>query len=251
MAPLRTVILFGCALVATTSASPTSPHSSHSTSDYCPKPLGAPGVKLRLPPSMNNGKTPVYWKPPPVGWYSRLWHMIYASNPQYTAFRNFQYDSLPLNPADPAGPVNDLSSFQLPGNSTIYTSYGVDTPHPTLPAVLEYEGTGILAGATSEYSGLTWGCDKNGVPYYASYSTATEQTSTPAGIDILSASDLGPDQKTVDAIINGLKKLPNQEIKDLAATMTKMVQDGSRRGLPRVVCDDYCKSNQDLLAILG
>jgi hypothetical protein len=116
--------------------------------------------------------------------------------------------------------------------------------------VLEYAGTGILEGAYSEYSALTWGCDANGVPYYASYSSAAPASGTPAGIDILSTSDLGPDQATVDAIIKKLKALPNDEIKQLASTQVKMSQDGERRGLPRIICDDYCKSNQNLLDIL-
>jgi|TARA_R110002003_G_scaffold595_7_gene20750 hypothetical protein len=161
--------------------------------------------------------------------------MFYATNTQYAAFRNLQYDPTPVDPSNPAGLVNDLSSFQISGNDTIYTSYGIDTPHPTLPAVLRYAGTGILEGAISEYSMLAWGCDAEGMPYYASYSTAAELSSTPAGIDIMSTRDTGPDEATVDALVEALKELQDEEISHLVATLTKMTQDGGRNGLPRVV----------------
>ena len=161
--------------------------------------------------------------------------MIYASNPQYAAFRNLQYDPTPINPAYPAGQVNDLTTFQLPGNDTIYTSYGIDTPNPRSSAVLEYAGTGILEGATSEYSLLAWGCDIEGIPYYVSYSSATKLTNTPAGIDIMSTSDKGLDDATVDAVVQGLKNLCNKEVLDLVGALTKMIQDGARDGLPRVI----------------
>ncbi|WP_218968304.1 hypothetical protein, partial [Klebsiella pneumoniae] len=117
--------------------------------------------------------------------------MIYASNSQYLGFRNLQYDPTAIDPANPAGQVNDLTSFQVPGNDTIYTTYGVDTPDPRpgFSAVLDYAGTGILTGATSEYSIMAWGCDNTGTPYYVSYSSETALTATPAGIDIFSTND--------------------------------------------------------------
>lgn len=178
--------------------------------------------------------------------------MVYATNPQYFAFRNFQYDPTPLNPKRPAGQDNDLSSFQLPGNSTVYTSYGVDTPDPWYSAVLGYAGTGILQGATSTYALLAWGCDTSGVPYYASYSTAANASKTPAGIDIMSIDVKGPDAATVQAVIDGLKSLPDKEIQELGASLKKTTQDGGRGHLGRVTtCDEYCKSNQNLAAILG
>lgn len=177
--------------------------------------------------------------------------MILASNPQYAAMRNVQYDPTPIDPSDPTGLVNDLFSFQFPGNDNIITTYGVDTPHPHFPAVLDYAGTGILVGATSQYSILVWGCDINKVPYYASYSTAVEFTDTPAGIDLMSTSDRGPDQDTIDAVIEALKKLGSDEITKYVDALERMVQDGGRRGMPRATCDDYCKTNQGLIGIVG
>jgi hypothetical protein len=160
--------------------------------------------------------------------------MILASNAQYAAYRNLQYDPTALDPADPTGLVEELFSFQLPGNDTIITTYGIDTPHPYLPNVLYYNATGVIAGATSEFSMIAWGCDAKGVPYYASYSTATELTSTPSGIDLMSTNDEGPDQATIDAVVGALKKLGNAEITGLVESLTRMVQDGGRRGMPRV-----------------
>jgi hypothetical protein len=160
--------------------------------------------------------------------------MILASNPQYAAMRNVQYDPTPIDPSDPTGLANDLFSFQFPGNDSVITTYGVDTPHPHFPAVLDYAGTGILVGATSQYSILVWGCDANRVPYYASYSTAAEFTGTPAGIDLMSTSDQGPDQDTIDAVVTALKKLGSDEITKYVEVLERMVQDGWRRGMPRV-----------------
>jgi hypothetical protein len=167
--------------------------------------------------------------------------MIYASNPQYTAFRNLQYDPTPLDLSNPTGKVNDLTSFQLPNNSTIYTTYGIDTPHPTWPAVLDYTGTGILEGATSQYSLLAWGCDDKRVPYYVSYSTATELTATPAGIDIMSTSDEGVEEATVRVLFEKLGALENAEIRGLVGNLRRMVQDRQRRGAERVSSASYVR----------
>ena len=160
--------------------------------------------------------------------------MILASNAQYAAYRNLQYDPRPLTSSDPRGLIGELFSFQLPGNDSIFTTYGIDIPHPYFPNVLYYAATGVLAGATGEFSMIAWGCDAKGIPYYASYSNATELTNTPAGIDLMSTNDEGPDQATIDAVVRALKKLGNAEITVLVDSLTRMVQDGGRRGMPRV-----------------
>ncbi|KAI4931242.1 hypothetical protein J4E85_003832 [Alternaria conjuncta] len=227
---------------------------AHTVPNGCPRKVGAEGVRVRIPPTFNttdyahHGRS---WQPPPVGFYFQPWSMILASNPQYAAMRNVQYDPTPIDPSEPTGLVNDLFSFQFPGNDTIITTYGVDTPHPSLPAVLDFAGTGILVGATCQYSILVWGCDANRVPYYASYSTAVEFTQTPPGIDLMSTSDQGPDQETIDAVLKALKKLGNEEITKYVVALERMVQDGGRRGMPRATCDEYCKTNQGLIGIEG
>lgn len=178
--------------------------------------------------------------------------MVYASNPATLALRNFQYDPTPVDPNQPSGLVNDLGSFQIPNNSTIHTTYGVDTPNGTYPNVYNYAGTGILTGAFSEYNILAWGCDVNKLPYYVNYATYTELTNTPAGIDVMSTSDTGMDAATLAEVVRKLKTLGNQEISDMAGAIQKTTQDGARNGLPRInTCDDVCKSNVNLLDILG
>jgi len=178
--------------------------------------------------------------------------MVFASNPANLALRNFQYDPTPVDASDPTGQVNDLGSFQVPNNATVYTTYGVDTPNDTYPAVYNYAGTGIIEGATSEYSVLAWGCDEARLPYYVNYATATELTQTPAGIDIMSTRVTGMDQETLDEILSQLEALGNQEIAEMAAGMKKMPNDDGRAGMPRITtCDDECKTNKNLLDVLG
>ncbi|KAF2848977.1 hypothetical protein T440DRAFT_427696 [Plenodomus tracheiphilus IPT5] len=230
-------------LAVTSTASP--------TLKGCPRKIGVKGVSVRLPPRFDPNYAHSKWVEPPLNWYFKPWYTIYATNEQYVAFRNLQYDPTAIDPLDPAGPVNDLFSFQLKNNDTIHTTYGVDTPNPKYPAVLSYNATGIIAGATSEYSILTWGCDATGAPYYSSYSTETVKTKTPAGIDILSVNPKGPDEATTNAILNALENLNNEEIKGWARNLTKVAYDGARDGQPRTVCDDYCKTNQNLLGLLG
>jgi hypothetical protein len=211
--------------------------SAEYVSDGCPRRIGAKGVQVRLPPTFNTTSPHIYgrpWRAPPVGFYFKPWSMILASNPQYAAMRNVQYDPTPIDPSNPTGLVNDLFSFQLPGNDSVFTTYGIDTPHPHLPAVLDFAATGILTGATSQYCILVWGCDANRVPYYASYSTAVNFTQTPPGIDLMSTNDEGPDQATIDAVVQALKDLDNAEITGYVDKLERMVQDGGRRNMPRV-----------------
>ncbi|KAH8708366.1 hypothetical protein GQ44DRAFT_715554 [Phaeosphaeriaceae sp. PMI808] len=216
----------------------------------CPPQKGAKGVRVRLPPWLTANSPYPPWQAPPEGWYFKPWSMFYATNPQYFPFLNLQYDPTPVDLTKPTGQVNDLFSFQL--NNTIYTSYGIDTPDSRYSAVLNYSGTGIIEGATGIFVLIAWGCDISGAPYYASYSTATPSTNTPAGIDIMSTSAKGLDVATANALINELKCLPNKEIQELSAALRKTTQNGGRDGLGRIsTCDDYCKSNKNLIAILG
>lgn len=224
---LAFMLLLGSALVSVTMTTPIAD---------CPHQIGASGVRVRLPPALSLNPS-LSWAAPPTGWYFKPWNMINASNAQYLAFRNLQYDPTTVDKTHPGGQVNDLTSFQAPGNDTIYTSYGVDIPDPRsgFTAVLQYAGTGVLTGATGEYSLMAWGCDALKQPYYASYSTETEFSNTPAGIDIMSTCDKGPDSATVNALITAMKALPNPKIKAFATALTKMTQDGGRNGYPRMV----------------
>ncbi|PVH95219.1 hypothetical protein DM02DRAFT_660318 [Periconia macrospinosa] len=215
---------------------------------------GVDGVSVRLPLSRfsNNDYKGRPWVAPPRGFYLQPWNMIYATHAANLALRNFQYDPSPVRADKPDGDINDMSSFQVPGSDQVFTSYGVDTRLNIHGDHLQYSGTGILKGAFSTYSLLAWGCDENNVPYYVNYATETELTKTPAGIDIMSIIDTGLDDKTFGRIQAELKNLGDPEITAMAANLTKTVQDGARRGLPRVTtCDAACKSNVNLKDIIG
>ncbi|KAL6157322.1 hypothetical protein ACJQWK_06347 [Exserohilum turcicum] len=222
--------------------------------NVCPEKVGAEGVQVRLPPEFNvtspqQDNCP--WRPLPVGFFFKPWYIIVATNPQYVTMRNIQYDPTPVDPSDITGQVNDLFSFQIPGNETVYTTYGVDTPRPGFVDLLDFRGTGIIANATSEFSILFWGCDADYMPYYGSYSTATAQTKTPPGLDVLSTNYKGPDQGTLDAILKGLKDLGSEEITGLVNKLNTLKHDTAKRNLPNATCDDYCKTNLNLVSILS
>ncbi|KAL1596370.1 hypothetical protein SLS60_009016 [Paraconiothyrium brasiliense] len=213
---------------------------------------GPSAVKLRDPPTLSGASPGLYWTPPPIGWIFKPWNQVLTSNSQAAQLRNFQWDPTPVTHSDPTGPMNDLSSFQIPHNDTIFTSYGVAIPNDTYVAVLDYRGTGILENATSQYSWLGWGCDGNGFEYYVSYSTAAAASGTPAGIDVMSLVDTGLDQATTDRIVAILKQSENEEIRNIAKTFVPNIQDGGRQGLGRITdCDDECKTNKDLIGIIG
>jgi hypothetical protein len=163
--------------------------------------------------------------------------------------RNLQYISNPIDSADPAGDREDLTSFQLLNNDTVFTSYGIDTP-TSIPAVYSYAGTGVLQGATDFLEILAWGYDCDGVGYRVSYSTLTTLTNTPASVDVLSRRDKGPDRATLNQIQATLVALGNANITALAEKIGPAVQDGARDGLPPVVqCDAACQSNEDLIGL--
>lgn len=106
--------------------------------------------------------------------------------------------------------------------------------------MLQYNATGVLAGATSEYSLLAWGCDDSAVPYYASYSSATHETQTPAGIDVMSVSVGGPDAGTLAAVVGALAGLGSGEVRRLVGRLQRMVWDGEREGMGKVSCHSIC-----------
>jgi hypothetical protein len=110
-------------------------------------------------------------------------------------FRKLQHDATPIDSLHPVIHINHLTSFQLPGNNTTHTGYSFDTPDLSWHIALDYAGTEILEGATSQDSLLVWGCDSTGTAYYVSYSSATELTRTSAGIDVRSANDEGLDKR--------------------------------------------------------
>lgn len=206
-------------------------------------------VSVRLPPTLS-GEADDDWKPPPVGWDFGNWYQTNSSSAN-TFQRNLQWSTFPLDPTDPTGKRSDLSSFQLVGNDTVLTSYGEDTPTET-PAVYYYQGTGILQEANDYLQILAWGTDCHGIGYRLSYSTFTEFTQTPASVDILSRTAKGPDARTLGKIQEKLIAFGVDEITKLTKAMVPALQDGARDGQPPILtCDEHCKSNEDLLDLIG
>ncbi|KAK3377637.1 hypothetical protein B0H63DRAFT_382525, partial [Podospora didyma] len=187
-------------------------------------------ISVRLPPVIDNGASTAGWSIPPVGSDFGYWYQTFSSSPSGFQ-RNLQYSTHPLNPSNPVGQRTDLSSFQIVGNDTVYTSYGVDTPlAPAFPAVYNYTGSGILSQATDILSVLAWGTDCNGIGYRVSHSTFTPFTGTPASVDVLSRSKLGPDATTLANIKAALVALGNSGITALVNAMVAAAQDSGRDG---------------------
>lgn len=68
----------------------------------------------------------------------------------------------------------------------------------------------------------------------------------------MSVVDTGLDHQTRGAIIDHLKKSTSAEIRQIADNFVPNIQDGGRDGLGRVTeCDDVCKKNEGLIAIIG
>lgn len=166
-----------------------------------------------------------------------------------TLYRNIQYVPTPINSSEPTGPRNDLSSLQLLNNITVFTTYGVDYPVPGLKNVYQFNSSGIITGADDVLNILAWGYDSSGTEWYASYSTITTLLNLPASVDVLSRKDNGPTRDTFEAIKCALRELGNADLSKLVDELVAIKQDGARDGEAPIVCDDYCKTNQDLLLL--
>lgn len=206
-------------------------------------------VSVRLPPVLTSSST--NWQAPPVGWDFGNWFQTNSSNPN-TFQRNLQYSTLPIDPANPQGQRTDLSSFQINnGDNTVYTSYGTDTPTP-IPGVYFYQGTGILQQANDSLEIIAWGNDCRGDQYRVSYSTFTAFSQTPASLDVLSRTPLGPDATTLGKLQAAFLALNNADFSALVKAIGPAIHDSGRDGQPPILeCDAECQTNKDLLPLLG
>lgn len=213
-------------------------------------------VHARLPPSLNpNPEHTGAYEPMPSGWLYGTWHVTFSSQPNYLPLLNLQWNPSPHFPENGTlpGQNNDLSSFQLAGDTTIHTAYGIDTPRrsndPTLGPgwadIYDFVGTGGLRTINNSIEMIAWGYDTDGVPYAVMYETPVLDPSNlgPADIDIDSRSDTGPTNATLGVIFDELLKLGNKEIAALTEQIVPLVQNGARRGLGPVVCDAACVNN--------
>lgn len=68
----------------------------------------------------------------------------------------------------------------------------------------------------------------------------------------MSVVDTSLDPKTANAVLKQLKESEVPEVRQIASHIIKNIQDGARRNLPRITtCDDECKTNKDLLEVIG
>jgi hypothetical protein len=205
-------------------------------------------VSVRFPPTIANINP--HWVRQPIGWDFGYWHQTNSSSAN-DIMRNLEYYTKAVDAEDPRGVRSELTSFQVPNSSTIYTSYGIDTP-TNITEVYEYRGTGIISGATDFLQFLAWGTDCRGVQYRISYSTYTAYTGTPASLDVLSRTADGPDAETLGKITDALIAYGDEAITALANALVPAPYDGARDDLPPVQeCDAYCESNEDLLELIG
>lgn len=210
-------------------------------------------ISVRLPPTFDGGASTDTWSIPPVDWDWGYWYQTYSSSAN-SFQRNLQFWNMPVDPVgSPAGVREELASFQLTGaDSTIYTSYGIDTPiGPAFPFAWNYTGTGILSQATDFLEVLAWGTDCNGVGYRVSHSTPEPFTNLPATLEVLSRSVDGPDATTLADLRTALVALGNSDIAARAEEWVAALHDADRDGLPPVdSCDEECQTNENLLAII-
>jgi hypothetical protein len=143
---------------------------------------------------------------------------------------------------------NDLVTYQpLNGSDVVYYIYGVDTPtvvnNSTQRDEYLYSPTGRLTGIASNiYKVLAWGYDEAGVPYAVLYETrAPVQTSE--SFSILSRTDKGPSNSTLELIYKAVDTSGNQTLIALKDAAVSLVQDGGRHGQLYPVCNETCQQN--------
>lgn len=216
-------------------------------------------VTVRLPPTINpDPKMFSSWVAPPPGWFYGNWKVTYTSQPVYLPLQNMQYDGSPVFPQSSTlpGQNNDLTSYQLANDSTVFTAYGIDTPRrsndPSLgaewEAVYDFVGTGSLAATNNTWELLAWGYDTRGDGYMAIYETPVAESGQPSGLDILSRSENGPGAGTLKGIYDALLTLGNTELSGLVHSTQKLVIDGQRTGMPPVQCDVGCVNNINVVS---
>lgn len=214
-------------------------------------------VSVRLPPSLDTSRKHYSsYRAMPAGWlFSTQWHLTYSSQPVYTQLSNMQWNSSPVFPQSSTlpGQNNDLTSYQFGNSTVIATSYGIDTPRrsndkslgPEWDDVYDFVGNGKLAALNNTFEVLAWGYDTSGIPYHVVYETLVVATNSPTDIDVLSGSDTGPSKATLTEIFNALYTFKNAQVTQIARQVMPLTQNGARRGLGPVVCDEACVNNDN------
>ncbi len=75
------------------------------------------------------------------------------------------------------------------------------------------------------------------------YETPVAPGGDPAGLDIESRVEGGPSAETLEATLAAVRGLGSKELTRLVGNVKTVPDNGARRGLPPVVCDESCREN--------
>jgi hypothetical protein len=130
--------------------------------------------------------------------------------------------------------LNDLTTFEVPGQSTIFGIYGVDTPTSLGSSLVRdsysFQPTGPLALGANSWEVIGWGYDEAGVPWAALFETAANVPGQTEALDIISRRASGPSRTTLKMLYNAINGLKNADLAGLLKSVKKLTQNGGRDG---------------------
>jgi hypothetical protein len=186
------------------------------------------------------------WTPIPDHWMLGTWYFTRSNSASYQSYRNMQWTLSPREPNTLDDTLTDVASWQTVNSSQIFLFYGIDTP--TIVGGIEQHDSynwvpPVPANvANNTWEVIAWGYDAISVPYIVLYETASVGENQ-CIFDIISRSDQGVTNETLDAINNGLTALGNQELITLAGQAKPLRQDGDRYGELYPICNATCMTN--------
>jgi hypothetical protein len=157
-----------------------------------------------------------------------------------------------LTPQPSSGVLYDLVTYQFPGSNNTYSFAGLDTPATTnssnAPTIEKDTYNYVPNGAAfasdgNSFSVIAWGYDNNSVAYAVLYESPTLNGQLGAVFDIISRSDNGPDQVTLNLIYQAVNATGNSALISLKNGATPLKQDGGRNGQGYPTCDAACLAN--------
>jgi hypothetical protein len=208
----------------------------------------SPKVAVRVPPLLVPGADSS-WVPTPPRWFLGTWYFTQSDSAVYNQWRNMQWT---LTPQPSSGVLYDLVTYQFPGSNNTYSFSGLDTPATTnssaAPTVEKDTYSYVPNGAAfasdgNSFSVIAWGYDNNSVAYAVLYESPTTNGQEGAVFDIISRSDNGPDQITLNLIYQAVNATGNSALISLKNGATPLKQDGGRNGQGYPTCDAACLAN--------
>ncbi|MCJ1376606.1 hypothetical protein MMC20_007849 [Loxospora ochrophaea] len=216
--------------------------------------LGSDSLCIRNPPTYNLPANPD-WIAPPTSFYLGNWKITYGSQPTLNPLYDIQQDWGTL--ANASGePIIDLASFHTFNSTTIYTEYGIDTPHYPLSlrtrqpyayeGVYDFKGTGNLSNEKTTWEILTYGKDTAGHEFAVFTEDAIVASGAPPDMLIYSKSAQGPTLETLAEISDAVHSLRIPKLNALFAAIKPYFQDGLRDGQPPAIdsCGELCQNNK-------